>query len=194
MKGWTPVLLGVLLAWPATASAESASDRVKRGDIVVQTAEVAGSNTPRVKASAIVDAPMEKVWEIISNCADYPKNMVRVAGAQELSRTGNKVRCKVTIDMPAPISDLTATTDAVHTVGKKRCERKWTLVEGDYKHNEGSWKLERFGESGEKTLVVYDVFAEPNIAIPQALQKLAQEKSVPDLFKKLREVTQQSAK
>ncbi|NUN15006.1 MAG: hypothetical protein HUU55_15360 [Myxococcales bacterium] len=193
MKGWKQVTLGIVLMWPGFVAAESASERVKRGDIVVQTANVAGSSTPKVIASAIVDAPMEKVWAVISNCSDYPKNMVRVADAQELSRNGNKVRCKVTIDMPAPLSDLSATTDAVHTVGKKRCERKWTLVEGDYKHNEGSWKLERLGEDGQKTLVVYEVFAEPNIAIPQALQKLAQEKSVPDLFKKLREVTANTA-
>jgi ribosome-associated toxin RatA of RatAB toxin-antitoxin module len=162
--------------------------RLATGEIIVQTKAIKGSTTPRLKAMAVVGAPPERIWKIVDQCADYPTTMVRIAAAEEVSRKGNIVRCKVTVDMPFPLSDLTALTEAVHTVQPgKMYKREWKLVEGDYRSNRGSWTLVPFDDAGQQTLVVYEVHADPKVAIPDGIKKAAQKKSIPELLEKIRE-------
>ena len=98
------------------------------------------------------------------------------------------VRCRVTVDMPLGMDDLTAVTDAIHTVKKnKMYRRKWTLVKGDYSKNSGEWLLTPFAKDPNRTLVVYQVHAVPTSSIPVSVLKLAQRKAIPNLFEKLKE-------
>jgi hypothetical protein len=162
--------------------------RLDAGEIIIKTSKVDGSGVPRVKAMGVVDAAPAAIWAVVERCADYKKTMIRTADSEELSRKGNVVRCRVTIELPFPLKNLTATTDAIHTVvAGKKWQRRWSLVEGDYKRNSGSWTLIPFDESGKRTLVIYEVHAEPNIALPDSIQRAAQKKSLPDLFEHLRE-------
>lgn len=182
----TLIVAALLLAAPL-ARAESAKERLAGGEIIVKSSAVSGSSTPKVRAMAVVDAAPEKIWAIIDKCDDYEKTMVRVAEAEELSRSGAKVKCKVTVDMPFPLSDLTAVTEATHTVKPGELwERKWKLVEGDYKVNNGSWRLAPFDDAKTRTLVVYEVLADPKITIPEGIKKAAQKKSIPELIEHLR--------
>ncbi len=161
-------------------------ERLARGEVVISTKKVAGSDIPSMKAMAVIDAPAERLWKIVDDCANYKKTMPRIVASEEVSRKGNKVRCKTTLEMPFPLDNLTATTEATLTVQPgKQFKRAWTLVEGDFKRNTGSWTLLPY-EDGKKTLAIYEVHAEPNIAVPDAIQKAAQRKSVPQLFERLR--------
>lgn len=169
--------------------AERTKARLDKGEIIVRTAKVKGSDYPEVIVTAVVETAPERLWAIIEKCDDYEKTMPRVKEATELSRKGNKVVCKVTIEMPFPLSNITNTTQATHTVvpGKKY-RRAWKLLEGDMKDVRGSWTLIPF-EDPNRTLVVYRTHAEPAVAIPAAIQKAAQKKSLPNMIKKLRELT-----
>lgn len=172
---------------PAQGSSSKTKARLAAGEIIVSSKPVPGSEQHRSTVLAVIDAPPERVWRIISKCADYKRTMVRVSKSAELWKKGNVHRCKVTIDLPFPLSDLTATTDAVHTVipGKK-WERKWTLVEGDYAKNNGSWTLAPFSDSGTRTLVIYKIHADPDVPIPDGIRRAAQRKTLPNLIKHLR--------
>lgn len=184
----TPIIAILLLALPTLALADNAKDRLGAGEIIVKTSEVGGSATPKLRAMAVIDAAPEKIWPIIDQCANYPTTMVRIAAAEELSRKGTKVRCRVTVDMPFPLSDLTAVTEATHTVKPGELwERKWKLEEGDYKINSGSWRLVPFNDEKTRTLVVYEVLADPKMSIPDGIKKAAQKKSIPELLEHLRE-------
>lgn len=181
------LIIAVIVVIPLLAVADSTKDRLGAGEIIVKTSEVKGTSTPKLRAMAVVDAAPEKIWPIIDKCADYPKTMVRIAAAEELSRKGKTVRCRVTVDMPFPLGDLTAVTEATHTVKPGELwERKWKLVEGDYRLNSGSWRLVPFDDAKTRTLVVYEVHAEPNISIPDGIKKAAQQKSIPELMENLR--------
>ncbi len=188
-------LVGVLSTTAAVRASEPSADekadpraRLDAGEIIIKSSKVAGSGVPRIKAMGVVDAAPEAIWAVVERCADYKKTMIRTAESEELSRTGNIVRCRVTIELPFPLKNLTATTDAIHTVTPgKKWQRRWSLVEGDYKRNSGSWTLIPFDDAGKRTLVIYEVHAEPNVALPDSIQRLAQKKSLPDLFKHLRE-------
>ena len=164
--------------------------RLGQGELIIRQKVVKGTPVPQITAYGVIDARPADVWAIIEKCANYPKTMVRVISATELSRKGQKVRCRVTIDMPLGMNDLTATTDAIHTVKPgKLYKRKWSLVEGDYSANSGQWTLTPFGKDPNRTLVVYVIHAVPKSAIPNTVLKLAQRKAIPGLFKKLKEGT-----
>jgi len=119
--------------------------RLAKGEVVIKTTEIKGEDIPKVVAKAVIKAPMEKVWALIEKCENYEKTMLNLKSAKELSRKGNAVRCATVIDLPWPMSDLTAVTDAVHTIKPGQSyQRSWKLVKGDFDFNNGSWKLTPF--------------------------------------------------
>lgn len=162
-------------------------DRLARGEVLVSTEPVSGSPVPAVKLQAMIDTPPERVWRLIDGCADYQRTMPNVSASQELSRKGDLVRVRITVGMPFPLPNLVSVTDGVHTVipGEKY-QREWQLVEGDYKHNAGSWTLTPFCGDPARTLVRYRVHAVPKIPIPQKIQQLAQKKALPKMIEQLR--------
>ncbi len=177
------------IALPASSRAEDDSQtRLARGDILISTRTMAGSDLPEVTAQAVLPAAPEKVWRIIEDCGNYKRTMQRVAASKELERKGNRVVCEVTIDLPFPLSDLTGVTEAVHVVGPPKWSRTWHLLRGDYEKNEGSWTLTTFAGDANRTLAVYKLHAIPNSAVPAALIRKGQRDSLPKLIEHLREI------
>ena len=185
--------MATLLAPPLAAAEDfRAGDtaRLDGGEIILRTSDVAGSELPRATVWAVIDAPLAPIWAIIDRCSDYKRTMVRVLASEELSRKGDVVTCRITVDMPWPFDDLTATTRATHTIDPgKRHRRAWTLVQGDYKRNEGSWTFVPWQGAPDRTLAIYTVHAEPNVSIPVAIQKRASRSTLPDLITQLRKVS-----
>tara|TARA_B100000579_G_C22643106_1_gene762438 strand:- start:135 stop:758 length:624 start_codon:yes stop_codon:yes gene_type:complete len=182
------LLVLLLISVPTQAFAEKGltlRERLDKGEIVKKNAE---SNERRVQATvtAVVDAPPEDVWAIVSDCARYAETMYRIAESKLLEKKGNHWICEVTVGVPGPLPNLTAVTDAVHTVTSKRWERKWTLIRGDYHENRGSWVLGPFNKEGTRTLVVYRASVKPKIAVPDAILKWAQKSSATEVFLRLR--------
>ena len=173
----------LLIATSAGAADKSESARLERGEIIVRQTPVKGSDMPAATVKAIIEAPPEKIWAVIDKCARYKKVMPRTAESKELSRKGPVVHCRITVELPFPFSNLTSTTKAVHTTRKGYWQRAWTLVEGDYKINSGSWTLTSHGDTGKRTMVVYRMHAEPNVSLPVWLQKRAARSTLPGLIK-----------
>ncbi|MBI5480278.1 MAG: hypothetical protein HY906_15545 [Deltaproteobacteria bacterium] len=176
-----------LVAAPAVAEDEDA--RLAKGEVVVTTRAVKGSDTPETIGKAVIEAAPAKVWGIISRCGDYVRTMPRIKASKELSRQGNKVVCQVTIEMPTPYSNLTATTDVTHTESAPRYARVWKLISGDYKVNSGSWVLTPYKGDAKRTLAVYQVHAEPKAWIPAWIRRKAQQRSLPEMMERLRKNT-----
>ncbi len=172
---------------PAPKKVDRDKARLDKGEIIVRTRKVKGSDMPAAHVRAVIHAPPAKIWSILAFCDRYTKTMQRVKESKELSRKGNVVLCKVVVDMPWPVSDLSAVTRAVHTVRKGTYyQRKWSLVKGDYKRNRGSWTLTPYDDAGKQTLVVYRAHAEPNISVPTWIQKAAAKSTFPKLIRHLR--------
>jgi ribosome-associated toxin RatA of RatAB toxin-antitoxin module len=177
----------VLAAAPARADDQKA--RLEKGEVIVTSRAVKGSDTPEMVARALIAAPPAKVWNIVSHCADYPRTMPRIKAAKELSRKGDKVVCKVTIEMPFPYSDLTSVSEATHTVSPARYARVWRFLSGDYKANSGSWVLTPYQGDPKRTLAVYRIHAEPKPWIPAWIRKKAQQRTIPEMMERLRKLT-----
>jgi ribosome-associated toxin RatA of RatAB toxin-antitoxin module len=157
-----------------------------KGQVEIKSYAVAGSGTPKIVARTVMDLPPKKIWQIVSDCAHYKEHMPRVAASEELKKEGNVHTCKVTISMPFPLSNLTGVTASVHEESEAGMSRKWKLVSGDYKVNEGSWELTPTDKSATSTLVVYTVHAEPNTSVPDWIREAAQKKTLPEMFERVK--------
>lgn len=167
---------------------EKTKFRLERGETVVETFDVPGSPVPRVVVRGIIEVAPAQVWKHIDQASSYTEFMPRTKEAVELSRDGDIIRSRVTIEMPFPLKNMTAITQARHTVEEgKRYERAWELVEGDYHTNQGSWVLVPYAGDANRTLVTYQVHAHPKMRIPKKIQALAQERSMPRIIEALRQ-------
>lgn len=162
-------------------------DRLDRGEIVVDTEQVAGSKNPRLVVRGVLDSPPESVWGVIEDVDRYTEFMPRVKVSQVVSREGEVVITRSTIEMPFPLKNLTARIRGVHTiVPGERYQREWSLIEGDYHENTGSWTMVPFDEAAARTLVLYRILVVPRIPIPSRLRNIAQQKTMPDIVERLR--------
>jgi ribosome-associated toxin RatA of RatAB toxin-antitoxin module len=188
-----PVFILVFAVWTlavlASGSQAFAQDKaaLDRGEISVRSFPVAGYDVPRVVVQAVIEAPPSKVWEIIEDCNRYTERMSRIKAAKELERRGSKVICDVTIGLPFPISDLRATTESIHVVGPPTWSRTWTMLEGNYEKNDGSWVLTAFEGNPNRTLAIYTIHAIPHSAVPAWARQRAQRTSLPEVIERLRE-------
>ena len=147
-----------------------------------------GSSMPQIYAYAIIDAPPERLWKIISDCSTYHKTMPSIEKSRYLKALSppGKIRCELVVNLPWPMDDLRSVTDAVHTIKASHYKRQWTLVEGDYRLNNGSWKLTAI-DRGSKTFIEYKVHVEPKTSVPDFIKRAAQKSKIPDLIDHLRE-------
>jgi ribosome-associated toxin RatA of RatAB toxin-antitoxin module len=175
------LLLVLMIGLPRSAAGDD--DLPPKGQVEVKSVPVAGSS-PKIVARAVIDVPAKKIWAIVSDCAHYKDHMPRIIASELLKKEGNVHTCKTTVEMPFPLSNLTGVTAAVHEETDVAMSRRWKLVSGDYKFNEGSWEVKRL-DAGS-SLVVYTIHAEPNTAIPQSIREAAQKKSIPDLFERVK--------
>jgi hypothetical protein len=188
----TTAVLLVLALWilPEPAAARDWMAAYDRGEIVVYTRPVKISDQPEAIVKAVINAPPQKVWAIVSRCADYTRTMNRIVKSAELSRSGSpanqRLVCRVTVDVPFPYSDLTATTRVVHRVGNGRWYRTWRLWHGDYKFNRGSWTLTYFKGNKNRTMVVYRALAVPKAWVPGWIKTMATKRSLPEMIRRLR--------
>lgn len=182
--------LGLALAAGLVTSSARAADedrqKLEAGETVVR---LKGKSAAReAQVAALFTSPGEKIWALIEDCEKYPKTMLRIIEAKQLSRDGNKVRCKTKLSLPWPMNDLNAVTDAIHTVvpGKK-WERKWKMVEGegDFHVNEGSWTITPY-KDGVRTLLVYKTRVQPKVEVSDELRTMAQKNELPKLFRHLK--------
>lgn len=190
MRDAVGLVIGVVLAGclgVVALSTPAQAQGLDKGEVMIETQEVEGYDIPRLVARAVIKAPMEKVWAIIEKCEDYERTMLNMKLATELSRKGNKVRCKTVLDLPWPMDDLTAISDAVHVEDPgKVYSRTWKMVSGDFDFNYGSWKLTPYKGDANQTLVTYTVHVQPKSAIPDSIKESAQKSALPDLFEHLR--------
>ena len=190
----TTLTLAITLGLAAGANAEAPKrgKNLEAGEVLITTKKIGDSPIPQARVRALVDAPVETVWALVSDCDNYKKNMVRVESAKKLwekgeasSPDGAVVVCTTTIDMPFPLANLTSKTAGKHTIKDGVYRRAWKLLKGDYHSNTGSWTIKKY-KGTERTLVEYKIHAVPKIPVPAFLQEAAQASSLPDLIGHLR--------
>lgn len=187
-----------MLALMLLVLAQGADDaRLAEGDIVATLGKVPHSDVEEATAKAVIDAPPELVWSIVSDCQSYQLWMPsviesRVLKTEEPRATDGPLaravrHCHVVAHLPLPLSDLEGVMRWVNSVDPgKMWRRQWTLIEGDYTLNEGDWTVLPWGNGGTKSLAIYRIHAKPKVALPDALVAYLQKSTLPDVMHKLR--------
>ena len=95
--GW--LVVGLVL-WTSAANAQDMK-ALERGEVLVKVQEVKGSDAPRAIVTAIIDAPPEDVWRLVSDCKRYSKIFDRIKRSKLLEQKGSEYVCEVEIELLA---------------------------------------------------------------------------------------------
>jgi hypothetical protein len=134
--------------------------KLDAGEVLVDARKIEGHEVPETTMHAVVDAPPQEVWKIVT--------------------------CKVTAAMPFPLPTLVSTTRGIPTERDGFWQRKWELIEGDYKINRGAWTIRYFQDDKNRALASYRLHAVPKMPLPSSILEAAQKKTLPGLAKRLR--------
>jgi hypothetical protein len=184
-------VLSTLLAGLAfLASPPSIGDAEKgplaAGEVIVHPQTPADDNGFAVKAYALVDAPVAKVWPHLRDCGRYSEFMPRTKASAVREGTPDKGVCFIEIAMPFPFSNLWAENlSETGNVPGGGFERRWRLKQGTYAKNQGLWGVVPW-EGGTKSLIYYALEAAPDTVIPDGILRKAQTGVLPDAFEAIR--------
>ncbi len=128
----------------------------------------------------VIDAPIEKVFQTISDYDHYAEFLPEVKRIHTSDRKGNEVKVHYEVEVMKTIRyTLKMQEHAPNRV-------QWTFVEGEVmKDNHGSWTLEEAGEG--KTKATYSIEMKLGALVPNTIVKALVENSLPkmlDAFKK----------
>jgi len=163
-------------------------DRLARGETTTSTQSEPGSPNPRLIVRRVLDVAPPQVWAVIEDIDRYAEFMPRVKVSRVVGREdGGVILSHSEVAMPFPLRNLKAEIRGVHTVVEgERWERRWRMISGDYKRNEGGWLLTPFEGDAARTLLEYQILVVPNIPIPKKIANAVQERAMPEMMDCLR--------
>jgi hypothetical protein len=154
-------------------------EKIAANEIVIQ--EVAGAGEgKRYEAVAVVKAPPKAVMAFLKDFPSYAGPMPNLKKI-EFSWEGNLAR--VTQHLKVALTSISYRLNILHY---SDAVVEWEFVEGDIKDTTGYYKLFPRND-GKETLLVYHVYTEPGMAIPQFIMNLLTKKSMPDVVKAIRQ-------
>lgn len=154
------------------------------GKAIVKTLPPTGGEGVAAQAMAIIDGTPKKVFDVINACEHFSKFMPRtkLSFVVKVESPTQKI-CFTEISMPFPFDNLAAkvrSTSAELPGGG--FERKWTMIKGNYKRNNGHWAVWPYN-GGAQSLVIYKIDVDPDMSLPDAIVRKAQTGSLPKVFK-----------
>jgi ribosome-associated toxin RatA of RatAB toxin-antitoxin module len=122
-----------------------------------------------------IDAPVEKVFQVITDYDHYAEFLPEVRRIRTSDRKGNEVKVHYELEVVKTIKyTLKMQEHAPNRV-------QWTFVEGEFmKDNRGSWTLEPAGEG--KTKATYAIEMKLGALVPNTIVKALVETSLPKML------------
>jgi ribosome-associated toxin RatA of RatAB toxin-antitoxin module len=168
------VLLGLALA----VSAAGAEPRV----IVKETA-VPRHALPRMEATLEIEAPVERIWPLVSDCNRFREYM-DLESARVVAQRGTWSRCQMVVDLPFPFGKLRSVVDNFDERRPGVYRTSWKLVSGDYDYDEGFWELTPTATGRTRVRLV--TLTEPQLPVPRGMLRDGQRDYVKDVLLRLR--------
>jgi coenzyme Q-binding protein COQ10 len=135
---------------------------------------------PGATRSIVINAPMEKVFDVITQYEKYAEFLSEVKEVRTSNRQGNEVHVHYKVDVMKTIKYT------IRAKEERPTRMSWTFVEGEFmKDNKGSWVLESAGEG--KTKATYNVEMALGALVPKSIVTALVETSLPkmlDAFKR----------
>lgn len=135
---------------------------------------------PGATRSVLVNAPVEKCWEAVTDYDRYPEFIPEIRQISTSNRRGDEIDVHYQIEMIKKIRY------SIRMKEEKPRRLSWTYIEGEVmKDNKGSWLLEPAGEG--ETQVTYNVELALGPLVPKSIVNMLAEQGLPkmlDGFKK----------
>jgi coenzyme Q-binding protein COQ10 len=133
----------------------------------------------------VINAPVEKVFDIIIQYEKYREFLPEVKEVSTSKRQGNEVNVHYKVDVVKTIKYT------IRVKEERPTRMSWSFVEGEFmKDNKGSWLLEPAGEG--KTKATYTVEMALGALVPKTIVNALVETSLPKMleaFKRRAETT-----
>lgn len=130
---------------------------------------------PGASKTITINAPPEKVYDIITNYEKYPEFVSEVKKISVSDRQGSQVTLNYEIDLVKTIKYSIRVTE------ERPKRMSWTFIKGEVmKDNKGSWLLEPEGEG--KTRATYTVDVSVGPLVPGAIINKLVDSSLPKMM------------
>jgi len=125
--------------------------------------------------SIVIDAPAEKVFDVVTDYDRYAEFLPEVKQAQSSGRKGNEVDVAYGIDLVKRIHYT------LHMVEDRPRTVRWTFVKGEVmKDNRGSWTLESLPDG--KTRATYTIEVGVGPLVPRSIVNALVDQSLPKML------------
>jgi ribosome-associated toxin RatA of RatAB toxin-antitoxin module len=130
----------------------------------------------KVERSVEINAPVEKVWKVISDYEKYPEFLRESKRVTVSNRTDKG--CRIANEISVAGATVKYTLDMVETVPTKI---RWSLVEGQFmKSNNGGWDLVSLGPN--KTRADYQIELSVGMLVPKTILNALVDSNLPEMF------------
>lgn len=137
------------------------------GDLAISTERLPNRHR-RILASISIPCPVEQVWDILTDYDNLSNFIPNLTVSRRLDTSDSRTlleqvgaQCFLNIQFCARVV-LDMVEQFPHHIG-------FSMVEGDFKAFEGTWRLEQAETSGQQTRLNYEVTICPPRAIPAML-------------------------
>ena len=122
-----------------------------------------------------IDCPPDRLLAVITDFARYPEFLPEIVDAKVISEEAGvwevafalqivrRLEYTLRLEQPTPL------------------KVQWSLVEGVFRVNTGSWSLESLDE-GSRTCATYEVETQVGMYVPRSLMKTLVSRSLPDML------------
>ncbi|MDC0708145.1 SRPBCC family protein [Stigmatella sp. ncwal1] len=130
---------------------------------------------PGASRSIVINAPVEKVFDIVTQYEKYAEFLSEVKEVRTSNRQGNEVNVHYKVDIVKTIRYT------IRVKEERPTRMSWSFVDGEFmKDNKGSWVLEPAGEG--KTKATYTAEMVLGALVPKSIVNTLVESSLPKLL------------
>ena len=172
---------GVVLAY-ADVGADQLL-RLDQGEVLVTVQPAQGETRGTVEATILIDAPAERIWQVMLDCSDIPAFVPGVTGCQILDSGENWEIIRHDVKWMWLFPELSYVFRA-HYLPNRQID--FTRIAGDLRDMRGRWRLTPIRDS-KQTLVRYRVYLDPGFLVPQWLVRHSLKSDLPEVLTALRD-------
>jgi ribosome-associated toxin RatA of RatAB toxin-antitoxin module len=130
---------------------------------------------PGATRTIVINAPVEKVYDVITQYERYPEFLPEVKEVRVANRQGSTLELHYKVDVVKTVRYSIRVTE------ERPRRMAWSFIEGEVmKDNKGSWLLEPEGEG--KTRATYNVEMALGLLVPKAVVNALVDTSLPKML------------
>jgi polyketide cyclase/dehydrase/lipid transport protein len=144
--------------------------KLKRGEVIVSFKEVPDASYSIVQGEIVFDAPLDLVWEVLTDYYVYEKIFPDIDGVEVLEIKGNSSRVKIMVRnlWPLPPTEYVL----VFKEDKKNLAINWIMEGKNPGHQSGSGILKFFGEETNQIKCTYSMSYTPGFFLTRLSRDL----------------------